>query len=214
MDIQTIMFALLKAVPWTIGLTLISFVLGSLLGILICALTKSKFAIPRYLGFIYILILRSIPPITFLFLIFFGLGTRVIHMSPFVASVVGLLLITSANMAEVYRGVLAAIPKGQYEAAFTTGLSKSRTFLDVIAPQVFRFAIPSAATFCVGLLKDSALASTIGVPEITHAAYQITQLTFAGIKTFALAALYYFILSLIMAWFSRSLYAYLRQQVA
>jgi polar amino acid transport system permease protein len=212
--VRTIASALIEAVPWTVALTLLSFLVGAIAAIPLCALRVSRFALVRNIGLSIILILRSIPPIVWLFFIFFGVGSGLLHLSPFVSAVIGLGLITAGNLAEIYRGSLKAVPPGQYEAARVLGLSPLRQYIDVLGPQVFRVALPSSATYAIGLLKDTAVSSTIGVPELASAAYHVSMDTFKGIEVYATAGVMYFCVSIVMAWGTRSLDKRLRVRVA
>jgi polar amino acid transport system permease protein len=117
-------------------------------------------------------VVRVIPPITWLFLIYFGLPQFALRLSTIQAAIIGFSIIASAFMAEIYRSGLLSIPEGQREAAHALGLSAVTTVRHIITPQAFRVALPAIATYGIGLLKDSALASTIGVREITYYAQQ------------------------------------------
>jgi polar amino acid transport system permease protein len=85
---------------------------------------------------------------------------------------------------------------------------------DVVAPQAFRVALPSAANYLIGLMKETAVASTIGVTELTYQGNQLSQLTFRGLQVFAVVGLFYILLSLPIAWLSRIADAHLRSKVA
>jgi polar amino acid transport system permease protein len=201
-------------IPWTLGLTAAAFAIGAVLGLPLCATRFSRFGAIRYLGAALILTLRAIPPIVWLFFIFFGIGFGYLQISPFAAAAIGLGLITAANMAEIYRGALAAIHPGQWEAAFALNLSSRHRFIDVIGPQLARVALPSGATYAIGLLKDSAISSTIGVNEIAFQAYHTSQRTFHSLDVYAIAGLLYILISLPMAWATRWADIRLRARVA
>lgn len=209
-----ILLVLLRGVPWTLSVTLGAFCIGVVLGFPLCALRLSNLKLCRWLAAMLVLTLRSIPPIVWLFFIFFGVGGGYIALSPFAAAVLGLGLITAAHMSEVYRGAFAAIPQGQYEAAQVLNLSAPQRFFDVMLPQLVRIAIPTSATYAIGLLKDSAVASTIGVGDVSFQAYQMSQQTFQGLEVYSVAALVYLILSVPVALFSRWLSATLKQRIA
>lgn len=209
-----ILSVLLRGVPWTIAVTLGAFSIGVVMGFPICALRMSNLRVCRLGAAILVLTLRSIPPIVWLFFIFFGIGGGYVTLSPFAAAVLGLGLITAAHMAEVYRGAFAAIPDGQYEAANVLSLTAPQRFFDVILPQLVRIAIPTSATYAIGLLKDSAVASTIGVGDISFEAYQVSQQTFQGLGVYSAAALVYLILSVPVALFSRWLSTTLKQRIS
>ncbi|EKG40169.1 amino acid ABC transporter, permease protein [Pseudomonas syringae pv. avellanae str. ISPaVe013] len=198
-----ILTALLEGVFWTLCVTLGAFAIGVVLGAPLCAMRTAKTPVLRVTALSLVLILRSIPPIVWLFFIFFGIGGGFFGISPLAAAILGLGLITAAQMSEVYRGALGSIPPGQYEAAHVLNLSPLQRFKDVILAQMVRIVIPSATTYLIGLLKDSAVASTIGVGDVTFQAYQATQQTFKGLQIYSMAALLYLAMSLPVAFFSR-----------
>jgi len=206
--------AMLDGVPWTIAVTLLSFTIGCLLGFPICWLRMSPFRIISFATASLVLIIRSIPPIVWLFFVFFGAGGGVLNLSPFAAAITGLGIITAAQMSEVYRGALSAVSVGQYEAAHVLNLNARQRFVDIILPQMLRIVVPSAATYAISLLKDSAVASTIGVTDISAVAYQVTQQTFKGIEVYTTAALLYLFLSVPVALFSRWLGATLNTRIS
>lgn len=206
--------AILKGVPWTIALTLVTFALGSILGLPLCAMRLSRNVILRGVATAIVVVCRSIPPIVWLFFVFFGIGNDLLAMSPFVAAAVGLGVVTAANMSEIYRGALTAIHPGQYEAAKVLNLTRVQQFRDVVFPQLIRIALPTAATYLIGLLKDSAVASTIGVTELAFQAYHISQATFRGLSVYGSAAVLYIALSIPVAWASRWADVHLRSRVS
>lgn len=206
--------AILGGIPFTIALTLAAFAIGALLGMPLCAMRVSKLRILRYLASTVILVFRSIPPIVWLFFIFFGIGIGYLQIDPFTAAAIGLGLITAANMAEIYRGALAAIHQGQWEAATVLSLSRRQSLTDVIGPQLLRIALPSATTYVIGLLKDTAVASAIGVHEIAFQAYHVSQETFRGLDVYAAAGLLYIVISLPIAGLARWTDLRLRARVA
>lgn len=203
-----------KGLPWTIGLTLSSFLIGALLGFPLCAMRLARSPLARGLATTVLMALRSVPPIVWLFFIFFGVGFEYLRLSPFAAAVVGLSLITAANMAEIYRGALKGIHPGQFEAATALGFSSRHRLLDIVAPQLLRIALPSMATYGIGLLKDSAVASVLGVTEIAFQAYSFSQQTFRGLDVYAIAALLYIGMSLPIAYATRRADFHLRAKVA
>ena len=115
---------------------------------------------------------------------------------------------------EIYRGAVASIHHGQWEASAALDLGRWSTFRDIVAPQAFRVALPSAASYLIGLMKETAVASTIGVAELAYQGNQLSQLTFRGLEVFALVGLFYVLLSLPIAWLSRVADGYLRAKVA
>ncbi|EEF22538.1 Nopaline transport system permease protein nocM, putative [Ricinus communis] len=202
------------ALPWTIALTVVSFILGAILAVPLCCARTSTNAILRNGALSLILVCRSIPPILWLFLIFFGVGSELGSLSPFTSAVVGLGIITAANLCEIYRGAMKAVPVGQYEAAHALGLPTVRRYLDVLVPQIFRVSLPALATYAIGLLKDTAVASTIGVPDLALSANRVAQETFKGIEVYAVFGLVYFLISIAIAFATRGLDRRLRVRIA
>lgn len=203
-----------KGIPLTLAVTVVAFVFGAALGLLICAMRVSRFAPLRLLALCYVVLFRSIPPLLLVFVFYFGLGSGYVPMSAFQGVVLGLGLIAAANMSEIYRGALSAIHAGQWEAATALALPVRSTYLDVIAPQLLRVSLPSTAGYAVGLLKESAIASTIGVADITFNAGYIARMTYQGLPVFAMAALFYIMISLPIAALARATDKKLRARVA
>lgn len=204
---------LFQGLPVTIALTAASFLGGAVLALPLTALRMSQSRILAFLAAFLIQFVRAVPPLLWLFLIFFGVGMSIVPIAPFPAALIGLTLIAAANLAEIYRGALAAIPTGQWEAARALNMGRASTLADVIGPQMVRVALPSAATYLIGLMKETAIASTIGVQELVFRGNQVTQLTYRGLESFAVVALLFIALSLPVAWASRWLDKALRAKV-
>jgi polar amino acid transport system permease protein len=150
----------------TLGLTAFAIILGTVLGILL-ATGRSYGARPlAYLFLIYEKVLRGIPLLVLLFLIYFGLGQVGIPIEPFTAAVIGLGLRSAAYQAQIYRGSINSIPVGQINAAFSLGMSKLKAIRYVILPQMLRLSIPGWSNEFTILLKDTSLAFGIGVIEL------------------------------------------------
>ena len=203
-----------SGVLWTLLLTAGSLALGLLIGIPLCLMRLSANAFIRQIGATLILMMRSVPYILVLFLIYFGIGSDYANLSPFQAAVIGFGLITGANMAEIYRGALRAIHSGQWEAVKALNLPLYSGFADVIAPQLLRTCLPSIATYAIGLMKETALASTIGVHDIAFHAHQEAQRTFKGLEVYAIAGFLYIALSVPIAVLARYADEKLRGRVA
>jgi polar amino acid transport system permease protein len=129
---------ILRGLTWTVALTAGAFLIGAVLGVPLLAARQSRLWPLRFLAMTAIQIVRAIPPILWLFIIFFGLGMGVMPISPFNAALMGLGLIAAANMAEIYRGAVASIHFGQWEASAALDLGRWSTLRDIVAPQVFR----------------------------------------------------------------------------
>jgi polar amino acid transport system permease protein len=205
---------ILQGVPMTIGLTLAALAIGALGGIPLALGRRSNIPGVRFIAVSLIEILRGIPPIVWLFIIYFGLGTALQMLDPLTSAIIGLGLISCAYMAEIYRGGLSAITRGQWEAGEALGMGRQSLLTFIIGPQVFRVSVPAAASYAIGLLKDSSVAYTIGVSEIVYFANDQSRQSSDALGPFFLAALVYVIMTSPCAWATRALDARLRMRVA
>lgn len=192
---------------WTVALTFGSAAIGIVLAAPLLALSQSRFLLIRglYAGIVHVI--RGVPTLVWLFIAFFGVGQLGATLDPVTASLLTLSIIATAYMAEIYRGGMKAIPAGQWEAAGALNLDRRATLRFIIAPQLFRAVSPSVATQIIGLLKDSALVSTIGVADLVFRAGVMTQYHAHGLYMFGFAGLIYLLLSLPIGAFSRFIHA-------
>jgi His/Glu/Gln/Arg/opine family amino acid ABC transporter permease subunit len=188
---MSVFLAILSALPTTLLVTAASFVIGALLALPLVLGRRSRFAAFRLISKGVIDVLRGIPPIVFVFILFFGVGADLIRWDPLAAAIVGLGLISAGHLAEAYRGGILAVHGGQFEAAAALGLSGTTTAVSVIGPQAVRTAIPAMVTWLISLLKDSAVVSAIGVTEMLFVTQQIARTTGDGIVPFIIAAAIY-----------------------
>lgn len=191
--------SLAQGIGQTCLITATAFLIGALLGIPLALTRRSSIALVRVPATIVIELLRSIPPIVVLFVLFYGLGSGAIRLSTFQAAVLGLGVIAAAYLAEIYRAGINAVALGQWEASKALGLPRLKIYLRVILPQALVVVIPPASTFAIGLLKDSAIASIIGAHDITFQAFQEAQATLQGLTIFAIAGGLYILLSIPVA---------------
>lgn len=194
---------ILAAVPATLLVTLLSFVLGAMIAIPLAAGRRVRFAAIRVLSKSVIDILRGVPPVVFIFILFFGVGSSLIRWDPLPAAIIGLSLISAGHLAEIYRGGVLAVHAGQFEASAALGLGRTTTFTKVIGPQAFRVAIPGMVTWLISLLKDSSIVSTIGVAEIMFVTNQSARSTGEGLLPFIIAGVVYIALGTPLAALSR-----------
>ena len=185
---------LLLAARWTVVLSLIAFVGGGLVGALLLVARLGKWRGMDRAVALYVQLFQGTPLLMQLFLAYFGLALFGIQTSPWVAAALALTLYTSAFLTEIWRGCVAAIPKGQWEAAQSLALSFGEQLRYVVLPQALRIAIPPTVGFLVQVLKGTALASVIGFVELTRAGNMIANVTYAPFTVFACVALLYFVL--------------------
>lgn len=206
--------ALLLGVPVTVGVTASSFLIGMVLAVFLAMGVRSKRSIISAASRAAIDVLRGIPPVVFLFIIFFGVGNQIFRMDPFTAAVIGLGLISAGHLAEIYRGGLSAVHKGQYEASSALGFSSMDTMGRIVAPQAFRVALPGMTTYAISLIKDSSIVSTIGVAEIMFIANQSARSSGEGLAPFLIAAAIYILLGTPLAWAARNIEAKLHVRIS
>lgn len=204
--------SLLRGVPITLAVTFGAFLLGAMIGVPLVLMRRSRLPVLQVPARIYIDVMRGIPPIVWLFIIFFGIGSGIVVLSSLQAALLGMGLVSAAYLAETYRGGFLSLPAGQVEAATALGMSRIDIIRYVLAPQVLRVSIPPMATFLVSLLKDTTVASTIGVRDIMMLASQEAQSAGGGFAPFILAAFLYILLSIPVALFSRRMDARLRSR--
>ncbi|MBV8047810.1 MAG: amino acid ABC transporter permease [Paludibacterium sp.] len=196
---------LYAGVAFTVPLTLLSFVLGLSLGF-ITALTRlfapaPLVAVVRF----YVWLIRGTPLLVQLFLIFYGLPKVGIVFDPFPAALIGFSLNVGAYTSEVIRAVIQSVPKGQWEAAYSIGMTWRQAMLRTILPQATRVAVPPLANTFISLIKDTSLAAVLTVPEIFQAAQRIASVTYEPLILYSETALIYLVFSSVLSWWQQKL---------
>ena len=191
---------LLMALRWTVVLSLIAFVGGGIVGalLLFLRLRGGRFA-NRAVG-LYVQLFQGTPLLMQLFLAYFGIALFGIDVSAWTAASVALTLYTSA-----WRGCVASIPKGQWEASGSLALSFGEQMRHVILPQAVKIAIAPTVGFLVQVIKGTALASVIGFVELTKAGSMISNATFKPFVVFSCVALLYFVLCFPVSLYAKTL---------
>jgi polar amino acid transport system permease protein len=187
----------------TFVLTVSSFIIGGILAFPLAMARVAKSPFSRFLSGGFIAIARGIPPIAWLFVIFFGLGQLGLKLNSLTAAIIGLSVISACYLAEIYRSGLLAVPAGQREASTALGLSSSVALRKVIIPQAVVTVLPIAIAFFIGLLKDSAVASVIGVQDVTAFALSLSRREADSFGVFLAAGALYLIISIPIAVFGR-----------
>ena len=186
---------LLRGLWNTILLGASTVVLGTLLGVLVCLVRLYAWPPFRALAVFYIDILRAMPVLVLLILVYFALpfAGRAFVLDPFPAALLTLTLAMGAYTAEVVRAGIQAVAKGQFEASAALGLSFWTTMRKVILPQALRLVIPPHVSNCVSVVKDTALATVVTMPELMRQA-QDAQALFANPTPLIGAAAIYVVL--------------------
>src|SRR3989344_2670320 len=179
---------LLLAARWTVSLSLIAFIGGGLVGLLLLVLRLSKVRGTERLIGAYVQVFQGTPLLMQLFLAYFGIALFGIKTSPWTAAALALTLYTSAYLTEIWRGCVASIPKGQWEAAQSLALNFGEQLR-----QALRIAVPPTVGFLVQVIKGTALASVIGFVELTKAGSMISNATYQPFLVSACVALLFFV---------------------
>ncbi|CAM4462272.1 amino acid ABC transporter permease [Paenibacillus typhae] len=178
-------------VAYTIPLALVSFVLGLLLAVATALVRLSSWRIPELIARFYVWIIRGTPLLVQLFIIFYGLPSAGIVLDPFIAAVIGFTLSVGAYSSEIVRAAILSIPKGQWEAAYSVGMTRGQALRRIILPQAARVSVPPLANSFISLVKDTSLAAGITYVEMFRTAQQITATTYEPLLLYSEAALFY-----------------------
>jgi His/Glu/Gln/Arg/opine family amino acid ABC transporter permease subunit len=197
--------ALLWGAVLTVELSILSILIGFFLGVLIGLVRLSKFFLPRSMAIVYINCIRGTPMLVQLFLIYYGLPQVGLNLTPFVAALAGMAMNDSAYVAEITRGAIQSIDRGQWEAARASGLNYFQMMRHVIFPQALKRMLPPLGNEFIQLLKASSLVSTIAMVELTRTAQLIASATFRPMELLVGAALIYLAMNLILSFSLRRL---------
>ena len=192
--VANILEYLLLAARWTLLLSPIAFAGGGLGALLLLAL---RYARPRFgarFMRVYVEVFQGTPLLIQLFLVFFGLPLLGIDVSPLLAAAVGLTLYATAYLAEIWRGSIDAIGRGQWDASAALGMKFITQMRYVILPQALKIAVPPTVGFLVQLVKSTAVTSIIGFMELMKAGNNVANATFQPALVYGLVAAIYFCL--------------------
>lgn len=203
---------LVEGTIMTIQLTFLTLIIGTLLGIVFALCKTSKNVILHSVSSFYIWFFRGTPMLLQIFFFYNGLPAinEKLVMEPFNAAVLGLSLNCAAYMAEIIRGGIISIDKGQFEASKALGFTYFQTMRKIILPQTMRVIIPSVGNEFITMLKDTSLVSSIALVELTRSASQVGSTTFKVAEMYLAAALLY----LIMTSFFTSIFSVLEKKLS
>ncbi|AKV86293.1 amino acid ABC transporter permease [Microbacterium sp. 1.5R] len=204
----------LAGVTVTVPLALISFALGLVLAIGAALMRISVNPVLSGIARFYISVIRGTPMIVQLFVIFYGLGSIGLKLDPWTSAIIALSLNVGGYGAEVVRAAILSVPKGQWEAAYTVGMNRTRTLTRVILPQAARVSVPPLSNTFISLVKDTSLASLILVTELFKVAQQIAAATLEFMVVYLAAALVYWVICLVLSFGQSALERRLDRNVA
>lgn len=190
---------LFEGVGATVTITIGALAIAATVGLALAMLKVSNLPSARFFVGAYVEIFRNIPPLTQLFIIYFGLTYVGVRLEPLTAAIVGLGLNGSAYCAEIFRSGFSALHHGQREAAAAAGMTPPMAMRFVILPQAFRITLPPLANYAIGLIKDTAVASAVAAPEILFRARSLTSETYETPLIYLIVAILYFCLTFPLA---------------
>lgn len=196
---------LVSAAQWTLYLSLCALFIGSIGAVAICLLRLSHNVVARAIGSVLVTLGQGIPPLVQLFLAYFGLALAGVEVSPFVAAAVALSFFTAVYLGEIWRGGIESIPKPQWEAAEALALTWWQQMTSVIVPQAVRLVTPPSVGFVVQLIKNTSLASIVGLVELMRAGQLVNNATFQSFQVFLAICVLYFAICFPISIFSRFL---------
>ena len=184
---------------FTVPLTIASFALGLTLAFAtaLVRLFGPQWAVK--IARFYVWLIRGSPLLVQLFVIFYGLPSVGIVLDPLTAAIIGFSLNVGAYNSEVIRGAVESIPNGQWEAAYSMGMTRSQALRRTVLPQAARVALPALANSFIALVKDTSLAAVLTVPEIFQAAQRIASVTYEPLILYTEAALIYLVFSSVLS---------------
>lgn len=187
------------AVTGTIPLTLASFALGLALALLVALLRLSPNRVFSGVARFYVSVIRGTPLLVQLFVIFYGLPSIGVKLEPWPSAIIAFSLNVGGYAAEVIRAAILSVPKGQWEAGHTIGMSRPQTLVRIILPQAARVSVPPLSNTFISLVKDTSLASLILVTELFRNAQQIAAFSQEFMILYLEAALVYWVICLVLS---------------
>lgn len=193
----------------TIKVSSVTLVLAIIVGVLIGMARISRFALLSDLSFAYVEMIRNIPLLVIIMLVYYGIGA-IVPMHRFLAAVTALTLFEASFIAEIVRAGIQSIDKEQTWAGRSLGFSSAQTMKYIIFPQAIRRIIPALAGQFVTVIKDSSLVSVISLVDITLTGKQVMTTTMAALESITFIALFYFVLCVVLSFFTKYLERRLR----
>ncbi|HHJ8980803.1 TPA: amino acid ABC transporter permease [Streptococcus pyogenes] len=188
----------LSGLPYTLGISLLSFLTGLVFGLLLALLGRSRQPLLHYLVRTYISIMRGVPMIVVLFVLYFGLPYYGLELPALLCAYLGFSMVSAAYISEVFRSSIEAIDKGQWEAAKALGLPYALMVKKIILPQAFRIAVPPLGNVIIDMVKSSSLAAMITVPDIFQNAKIIGGREWDYMSMYILVAFIYWIIAFLL----------------
>ena len=192
MNFYDILAQLAQGISYTVIVTLVCSATGLVIGLTLASLRRLKIPGVTPLIDIYTYIFRGVPVLVLLLMVYFGLPSVGLKVPPLMAMALSLGLVTSAYLAEVFRGAFNSVNADEILAGQAMGMSKLQVLWYIDLPQMFRFSVPGMINEFTSVLKYSPFAYTVGIPEITKQAIALTSTTLRGVEIYFAVGILYF----------------------
>lgn len=187
------------ALVGTVPLALASFAIGLVIALVVALMRLSEQRLLRGLARFYISVIRGTPLLVQLFIVFYGLPSIGVKIDPWPSAIIAFSLNVGGYAAEVIRASILSVPKGQWEAAHTIGMSRGQALRRIVLPQAARVSVPPLSNTFISLVKDTSLASVILVTELFRQARQIATVSSEFMLLYLEAALVYWLICLVLS---------------
>ncbi|HZH58949.1 MAG TPA: amino acid ABC transporter permease [Metabacillus sp.] len=197
--VNSLLPMIMGAIQYTIPLTLISFTGGIILALITAMMRISKSRVLQLPAAVYVSAIRGTPLLVQLFIIFYGLPNIGVNLDPFISAIIAFVLNVGAYGSEIIRASILSIPKGQWEAAYTIGMTRWQALYRIILPQAARVSVPPLSNSFISLVKDTSLASLVLVAELFRKAQEIAARTYDFLLLYVEAALIYWVICFLLS---------------
>ncbi|UNO50814.1 amino acid ABC transporter permease [Alicyclobacillus acidoterrestris] len=184
----------------TVPLAIITFILGLAVAVLTALARISRYRWLQGIAWAYVWVFRGTPLLVQLFIIFYGLPYLGLTLNSWTSAIIGFTLNVGAYASETIRASIQSVQKGQWEAAYSLGMTESQALRRIIIPQAARVSVPPLSNEFISLVKDTSLAAVITVPELFQKAQDIVGSNFKPFPIYVEAALIYLVFSSILTW--------------
>ncbi|GJG93657.1 amino acid ABC transporter permease [Cupriavidus pauculus] len=186
---------LLQGTLLTLKFAVLSMAFGLVVGIVVALMGIGHQPVLKAIARVYVSIMRGTPLLVQIFVVYYGLPSIGIALEPTPAGVLTLSLNVGAYLSESMRGAILGVPRGQWLAAYSLGMTPIQTLRHVVGPQALRLAVPSLSNSLISLIKDTSLVSVITVTELLRTSQEIIAATYQPLPLYLAAAAIYWILS-------------------
>lgn len=185
----------LDGAMWTLMISAITVILGSILGMLLCIMKRSKIKILNFISTSYVEVIRGTPLLLQIYIVYFGLPSFGLQLEVLPSCIIAISLNSAAYVSEIIRAGIEAVDKGQLEAARSLGMNEAIAMRLVVFPQAIKNILPPIGNEFVAIIKESSMASTIGVAELMYSSKMVTGATYKGFEPLMIIAIFYFIMT-------------------